>query len=390
MLKKISCLIIAVFLMLSCVACGGSKLNLVDFDNETITAELGGFFSFDEYLEAKDIEGNSYEVNYELTTSSGKAVSSVGNAFKVESIGGYKLSLSVEKNKRTITINVVDTISPVIRIGEMSSSFGYIGEKYELPQIEYYDLSKFVESSKKVEVYTLNGTEKQFLEIDNENCFTPQTDLIHYIAVTCEDIYGNIALVEKEFIIRKYAQKNEVESFSDKKSVDSFVVDYAGAGVSGGFLTWHSEYEGENGVLQVKFKSAHDTDYGFFYSFIPRLKMEDYNGTKLIIRAFVPTDSSVYYLQLGAGENMSYKYVTKGTWVDYVFDYQVFVKLWTMAEENPSAKLNDIQNYFAIFVDKTGEGCIYIDKIVVENENDIIENNDNGSNDIVFYQSKKE
>ena len=81
MLKKLSCLIIAVFLLVYCTACGGKKLDLVDFENETITAELGSFFSFNEYLQAKDVEGNTYEVNYELTTSSGKAVSSFRYSF---------------------------------------------------------------------------------------------------------------------------------------------------------------------------------------------------------------------------------------------------------------------------------------------------------------------
>ena len=89
-------------------------------------------------------------------------------------------------------------------------------------------------------------------------------------------------------------------------------------------------------------------------------------------------------MQIGSGANQSQTWVTKGVWKDYVFDYQVFAKLWTEAENNPTLTLNEVQNYFAIFVNEIGEGSIYIDKIMVENENLVIESKDNGSNDIVF------
>lgn len=383
MLKKLSCFI-AILLSVACML-GGCNLkdehNLVDFKDTTVTAELGSMIYFGDYIEVLDVDGNTFEAAYEVTTTSGSHVSTIGNTFKVASIEGYKIRLTVGKNSRTLTINVVDTVSPVIRMGEMNVGFGYAGEKYELPQIEYSDLSEIKESSKKVEVYSLEDGEKQFLEIDADNCFMPTKATTYYIVASCEDIYGNASSAQIEFVIRMPAEKNEVEHFRDKISAESFVVGWGGAAVPGGFFVWHEDYEGESGVLEVKFNSAHDTDIGFFYSFIPRLKMEEYSGTKLVVRVFIPADSNVTYLQLGAGQYSSQKWLAKGVWVDCVFDYQVFVKLWTEAEENPSATLDDIQNYFAIFTNKACEGSIYIDKIVVVDD---MEENDNGSNDIDF------
>ena len=192
--------------------------------------------------------------------------------------------------------------------------------------------------------------------------------------------------MQKEFIVRAYAEDNEVEYFSDKASINSFVVDYAGAGVAGGFVNWLDEYEGESGVIKVNYKSNHATDTGFFYSFIPRLKMENYHGKRLVIRAFIPTESDIAYMQLGSGINKSQIGVEKGIWKDYVFDYNVFETLWIEAENNPTLLLSEVGNYFAIFINQVGEGCIYIDKIVVEGDVEDIytEDKDNGSNDIIF------
>lgn len=96
------------------------KISFVDFDDISISAELGDLFNYSEYLNAVDVDGTTYDVKAFVTDSEGKMVACLKNEFEVLDKNGYQIVIyAVDDNgekleDRIIRIQVVKQEGPVV------------------------------------------------------------------------------------------------------------------------------------------------------------------------------------------------------------------------------------------------------------------------------------
>lgn len=353
------------------------ELVLEGFNDLTITAELGEFVSFAEYLTVTDSEGESCETSYLLQTIDGNDVISINNEFKAEYQQGYKLTITAKKGEaetsRVITIECVDTTAPIIHIDKMEVDSGYIGEEYALPQFTVFDASGSVKvEDVSLKIYYVNDDDTRSECLITNDKFTPDDDGVYEIEAKAQDSAGNVGTAKREFVVRKYAQVGEIEYFSGKTSVNAVDDFWTGADLQGQPVSWLKNYEGAEGILKLSYNSAHVTDVAFAWWITPRQTMENYaEGDKLVVRAYIPSDSGIKYLQLGEGidapeQNWDIAY---NEWKDYVFDADLFRTLWTDVETGAVDALKYAR--FCCRVAQPTNGSFYIDSIAVVKDSDL-------------------
>ena len=88
LLMLLLCIAFAVGGILSACGNDGSRVELVDFENETITVDLGSTYTISDTF-VKDTEGNNYRLTVTVKDSAGEEISVLASQFAVEDPGGY-------------------------------------------------------------------------------------------------------------------------------------------------------------------------------------------------------------------------------------------------------------------------------------------------------------
>ncbi|MBR7141256.1 MAG: hypothetical protein IKD03_03855, partial [Clostridia bacterium] len=222
-------------------------VQLVDFDDTTVTAELGKNYTLPSGT-AFDTKDNVYRATYTVKTKSGGNVNVSSNQFFVADMNGYVITGVTDTlpdgttKTRTITINVEDKGAPEIKMG--TAGFGYVNSEYVIPEITVTDLSG--ESiTPVVKVYKVVGdTETEVTVTDGK--FTPTEKVTYRIKVSATDSSNNTATQSADVIVRGEKAPYVLEDFSDDHSLS--IMTCPENGHSDVDDVWLEEFEGRSGV----------------------------------------------------------------------------------------------------------------------------------------------
>lgn len=249
LLMLLLCIAFAVGGILSACGNDGSRVELVDFENETITVDLGSTYTISDTF-VKDTEGNNYRLTVTVKDSAGEEISVLANQFAVEDPGGYVITFSADLGggdvrTRTVTLNVQDKGDPTITIS--SPQMGYVNEEYVLPSVSVRDDSG--ESlTPEIKVYLVNGEDREEQTI-TDGKFTPATRGEYLIEASATDSSGNTGTASATFYVRNALTLNTFEDFNDPYSVSSIVnVD---RGYTEKAPVYHETFEGATGVAST-------------------------------------------------------------------------------------------------------------------------------------------
>ena len=165
-----------------------AKIAFKDFENKTISVELGDYFSVASYMLVEDESGNPYHASATIKTADGKAVSHMKYEFRVENASGYVVTLTVSRNGDTLATRVlklspVDTSSPVVSIGDFPEVC-FVGTEYTIP-VTVYDANAQTQYVSSVFIKGENGAEEE-VTVTNEK-FTPEKAGTYEVRVAAND-----------------------------------------------------------------------------------------------------------------------------------------------------------------------------------------------------------
>ena len=243
MKKKRSLNLLLIVALVACMlfACQPAvdPVSLVDFADETVSIGLGETYTLPSDS-VTDTKNNDYRVYYTVKTSEGKDVAVARQQFIANNESGYRITATTETlpdgsvKTRTITLNVVDENAPNIVIG--STSVGYEGKQYTLPEIDVTD-----SSSGKVEVvtkvYFVDGNNETEVDV-TDGKFIPTTRGIYRIKVTATDSSQNVAEKSADIYIRSALKDFTFEDFDDELGMGALTL-YENGHMSQA-ETWHS------------------------------------------------------------------------------------------------------------------------------------------------------
>ena len=293
MKKKRSLNLLLIVALVACMlfACQPAvdPVSLVDFADETVSIGLGETYTLPSDS-VTDTKNNDYRVYYTVKTSEGKDVAVARQQFIANNESGYRITATTETlpdgsvKTRIITLNVVDENAPNIVIG--STSVGYEGKQYTLPEIDVTD-----SSSGKVEVvtkvYFVDGNNETEVDV-TDGKFIPTTRGIYRIKVTATDSSQNVAEKSADVYIRSALKDFTFEDFDDELGMGALTL-YENGHMSQA-ETWHSVFDptpetSDNGDekvgvaegtsttnsygphLYMQFPSAlNDTDFEYVYT----------------------------------------------------------------------------------------------------------------------------
>ncbi len=245
-------------------ACGGqtSTVELVDFKDVTVEAEIGSVVSLQPYLVVADKDGKTYHTSVSIKTKDGKAVETLMYEFNADDHDGYIVSVSLKIDDkyyaRTVTINMKDTSSPTIVIADLPD-FGTTGEEYKVK----YTVKDANQTSSELKITFVNadGSETPVEHVDGK--FTPSKPGEYKLTVTATDNKGNpSATRSKTFVVREVLADYSLEEFSDKFSVDN-ATNYLN-NLSSDKPVYKDELDGRYGVVgQTSQSGYHDFSFRF-------------------------------------------------------------------------------------------------------------------------------
>ena len=255
-----------------CVICLGfacatteekEKVEFQNFDDKTISVELGDYFSVASYMLVEDKDGNPYHASASIETMDGDAVTHIKYEFKVEDKVGYVVTLRVERNgevlaTRVLTLLPVDTSSPVVSIGDFPEVC-FVGTEYTIP-VTVYDANAQTQYNSRVFIKGENGAEEEVVVVNDK--FTPAKAGTYEVRVAANDGSNPEVVTTKTLKVRTVMPVNALETFEDASSVENMRNDneYASSG-------WLAEFEGRTGVAWQT-GSWHDIEgTGAYYNF---------------------------------------------------------------------------------------------------------------------------
>lgn len=260
--------ICTVLFLLGAVACKSDDKEsiFVDFEDKTLVVEAGDIVDVSPYMSVQDKDGVEYSASLSIQDSQGNAVEHMRYAFKATDKNGYKAIVYAKANdgtvldERVLTINVQDTISPNIKVGEIPY-MGFIGKSYPL-SYTVLDAST-VSHSLKVNVKNVDGTLGGEVTLEN-GVFTPTQTGSYLVTITADDSINETSIKTQEIVVRNSAERYVLENFDDP--ISALSLQGAMSGSSKETSVWLESYKGRTGVVKA------EKAYGFYIRFMQTLK----------------------------------------------------------------------------------------------------------------------
>lgn len=309
-------LLCSMFFLFGVVACGGNtssgeqlpQVTFVDFENKTITVEAGDIVDVSTYMSIQGEDGTEYSASLSIEDAQGNAVDHMRYAFKATDKNGYKATVYAKAldgkilGKRILTINVQDTLSPNIVIGEIPY-MGFIGKSYPL-SYRVVD-SSVVAHSIKINVKNIDGTLGDEIAL-TDGTFKPTQTGSYLITITANDSINEATVKTQEMIVRSSAERYVLENFDDP--VSALSLQGALSGSSKQTSVWLEEYKGRTGVVKA------EKSYGFYIRFMQTLKelkaFDDDSWDYISIDAYFDVGgeiSSLFYVNSTNGYEPAFK-----------------------------------------------------------------------------------
>ena len=363
-LKYILCLALAIVSIFA-FACA-NLVTLLDFNDKTESVSILSYYVVDT-SGVSDTEGNVYKVSATVKDSDGNEVAYKDTGrFLVTDKEGYTIkytaNLGNETKSRTVTVEVVNNVKPILRITD-GSHVAEIGEVYSLPTAVALD-----SSAQNLDVtYTVLNEKQEAQTFNAQNkTFTPTVDGAYTIVASAVDEDGNAASEQFELHVRKPVEENEIESFNDKGSYYTTVPHSRTENYE-----WHENVLGRDGVMQ--FDIAKSNLSGDLFRINPRKALDDYmiayeeggetkyrNNKYIVFTMYVEANENVvrdFAFHSGGTEYFVKEKVQYNQWKDYVFPADRYVSTMKAAESDWNTRR---KNFWGLGVD---DFTIYLDKI---------------------------
>lgn len=224
--KRIYLLIFGFMIALSCmlfaVGCnedagsGTGVLEILNWGNETITAEAGKMCELPEY-QAKDKKGNTYKVmKYAYRKEDNVRVPVVKNRIDVFSTQGYEVHYKAVKGNasavKKLTVKVSDMTPPSIICS---------GEKFAEAGVKYFWNGITIKDNTDADIaYTVEPYDENNMIVDyDSDGFVPAKTGYYTLKIKATDTFGNTGETSYKIFARTAKKGNEIERFDDEASV---------------------------------------------------------------------------------------------------------------------------------------------------------------------------
>lgn len=253
---------IALSSMLFAVGCnesgdsGTGVLEILNWGNETITAEAGKMCELPEY-QAKDKKGNTYTVmKYAYRKEDNVRVPVVKNCIDVFSTQGYEVHYKAVKGKasavKKLTVKVSDMTPPSIICS---------GEKFAEAGVKYYWNGITVKDNTDADIsYTVEPYDDKDMIVDYDaDGFVPAKTGYYTLRIKATDNFGNVGETSYKIFARTAKKGNEIERFDDEASV-YFAYTLNGKIKNYGEYTSHRLSENSGGSVCIQSTSQSNTN----------------------------------------------------------------------------------------------------------------------------------
>lgn len=346
----------------------------------------------------KNGETVSYEIEYRVTDSENKTVTSQYSSFALKP-GGYTITYYYnEQLKLDITFKVTDNIAPVISFRDVPNDlFVGVDENGFLPHIDIEDASE-VETEVKLEFAAFGG-EKQEVEYQKMNdSFAVTTPGVFTFTVTATDSSGNRATKSVGWIAKDPAWTDSAleSGYYSDFGEEAYLNTVKSGDINKYWTTtdytqeWLESFEGANGVLKLGLSFTDTQNTSIALKLSKPIKWADLKGKYILAKVYVQGEGLENYFGFGGNQKIQFENelsaatekkspLVTGKWVTYALDCDraIALKMYSDAnddKDNPASDIKQIQFCFTRSDKTLARMYLYLDGISVAEKLPAVEN----------------
>lgn len=392
----------AIFASLAMVACGS------DDSTEDKKYEAGYKIVLDEPLEfgaeidyaaeislpsavVKDKNGEivSYDIEYRITDSENKTISSEYSSFALKP-GEYTITYYYSSMlSLDIRFKVVDRVAPKISFRNVPNDlFVGVDENGFLPLIDIDDASE-VETEVKLEFATFGGEKHEVEYSKMADSFAVTESGVFTFTVTATDASGNKTTESVTWLAKDpdWTDSALEEGLYSDFGEEAYLNTVKAGDVNKYWTTsdytqgWLENYEGANGVLKLGLSFTDTQNTSVAVKLAKPIKWSELKGKYILVRVYVEGDGLENYFGFAGNQKIQFETelsaatekkspLVTGRWTTYALDCDRAIALKMYSDENddkdnPSSDIKQIQFCFTRSDKSLARMYLYLDGISV-------------------------